>query len=112
MKYFFLILFILTQNSNYELLELNDYKEKIKDGYQIIDVRTQSEFAHGHIPSAINLDFYDSTFVTEINKFSKNEPILIYCHSGNRSQKTGIIMDSLGFNKVYDLKGGYLVWNP
>ena len=111
MKYFFLILFILTQNSNYELLELNDYKEKIKDGYQIIDVRTQSEFAHGHIPNAINLDFYAFNFITEINKLSKNETVLIYCRSGNRSHKTGAIMDSLGFNKIYDLKGGYSIWN-
>ena len=112
MKYFLLISFLIIQTSNYEALELNDYIEKINNGYQIIDVRTQSEFDHGHIPNAINLDFYDLTFVREINKFIKNEPILIYCRSGNRSQKTGIIMDSLGFNKVYDLKGGYLVWNP
>ena len=112
MKYFFLIFFILIQTSNYEILELNDYKEKINNGYKIIDVRTQSEFAHGHIPNAINLDFYDSNFITEINKLSKNEPVLIYCRSGNRSQKTGTIMDSLGFNKIYDLKDGYSIWNP
>ena len=112
MKYFFLILFVIIQTSNYEALELNDYIEKINNGYQIIDVRTQSEFAHGHIPNAVNLDFYNYNFVEEINKLSKIEPILIYCRSGNRSQKTGIIMDSLGFNRVYDLKGGYLVWNP
>ncbi len=111
MKYFFLILFMLIQNSNYEILELNDYKEKIKDGYQIIDVRTQSEFAHGHIPNSINLDFYAFNFIMEINKLSKNEPVLIYCRSGNRSHKTGAIMDSLGFNKIYDLKGGYSIWN-
>ena len=112
MKYFFLILFMLIQTSNYEILELNDYKEKINNGYKIIDVRTQSEFAHGHIPNSINLDFYDSNFITEINKLSKNEPTLIYCHSGNRSQKTAVIMDSLGFNKIYDLKDGYSIWNP
>ena len=112
MKYFFLIFFNIIQTTNYEALELNDYIEKINNGYQIIDVRTQSEFIHGHIPNAINLDFYNYNFVEEINKLSKIEPILIYCRSGNRSQKTGIIMDSLGFNRVYDLKGGYLVWNP
>ena len=112
MKYFFLILFVIIQTSNYEALELNDYIEKINNGYQIIDVRTQSEFAHGHIPNAVNLDFYNHNFIEEINKLNKIEPILIYCRSGNRSQKTGIIMDSLGFNSVYDLKGGYFVWNP
>ena len=112
MKYFFLILFILIQNSNYEILELNDYKEKISNGYQIIDVRTQSEFAHGHIPNAINLDFYAFNFITEINKLSKNEPVLIYCRSANRRHQTGTIMDSLGFNKIYDLKDGYSIWNP
>ena len=73
MKYFFSMFFLIIQTSNYEALELNDYIEKINNGYQIIDVRTQSEFAHGHIPSAINLDFYDSTFVTEINNVEVEE---------------------------------------
>ncbi len=112
MKYFFLILFTIIQSSNYEIIELNDYKKKINKGYQIIDVRTQSEFAHGHIPNATNIDFYNSSFITEINKLSKNKPVLIYCRSGNRSQKVGVIMDSLGFDKIYDLKGGYSIWNP
>ena len=112
MKYFFLILFTIIQSSNYEIIELNDYKKKINKGYQIIDVRTQSEFVHGHIPNATNIDFYNSSFITEINKLSKNKPVLIYCRSGNRSQKAGVIMDSLGFDKIYDLKGGYSIWNP
>ena len=112
MKYFFLIFFTITQSSNYEIIELNDFKEKINKGYQIIDVRTYSEFAHGHIPNSINIDFYNSSFITEINKLNKNKPVLIYCRSGNRSQKAGVIMDSLGFDKIYDLKGGYSIWNP
>ena len=71
MKYFFLIFFVIIQTSNYEALELNDYIEKINNGYQIIDVRTQSEFAHGHIPNAVNLDFYNHNFIEEINKMMK-----------------------------------------
>jgi len=111
MKYILLIFFIIFQNNTYEIIEINDFKRKINKGYKIIDVRTPSEFIHGHIPNAINIDYKDLNFITEINKLRKNKPILIYCRSGNRSHEAGIIMDSLGFKRIYDLKGGYSIWN-
>lgn len=75
----------------------------------ILDVRTQEEFFKGHIDGAQNLDFYDS-FELKISKLNKNRTYLIYCQSGNRSNAAMSAFKQLGFKEVYELDGGYNVW--
>ena len=41
---------------------------------------------------------------------NKDEPVYIFCRSGNRSQKARQIMLEHGFTQVYDLDGGYNAW--
>lgn len=74
----------------------------------VIDVRSQQEFKEGHINGAINIPLYriknDCTnVITDRNKY-----IVVYCTSGIRSQKAQIILNSLGYNNVYNLKCGYI----
>ena len=79
---------------------------------QLVDVRTPSEFNGGHIKNAKNIDFFNQVdFMKKINKLNKEEPVCLYCRSGNRSQKAARKLDSLGFKKIFDLKGGYMNWN-
>ncbi|MFK8163335.1 MAG: rhodanese-like domain-containing protein [Lewinella sp.] len=37
---------------------------------------------------------------------------LVYCAAGGRSGKTCGMLNDAGFEKVYNLKGGYSAWNP
>ncbi len=78
--------------------------------FVIIDVRTPEEFAGGHIENAINIDYYASTFESDINALDKDKEYLIYCRSGNRSGQALDIMEDLGFQEVYDLGGGINAW--
>ena len=78
--------------------------------FVIIDVRTPEEFAGGHIENAINIDYYASTFESDINALDKDKAYLIYCRSGNRSGQALDIMEDLGFQEVYDLGGGINAW--
>ncbi|MBI4283359.1 MAG: rhodanese-like domain-containing protein [Chloroflexi bacterium] len=78
--------------------------------FTIIDVRTPSEFAGGHIADAVNIDYYSATFRSDIDKLDKSKTYLIYCHSGGRSGNTLKIMEELNFNKVYNLLGGIIAW--
>jgi rhodanese-related sulfurtransferase len=48
--------------------------------------------------------------MNRISKLDKEQPFLIYCAAGGRSAKAGALMQSLGFKKVYELKGGYRNW--
>ncbi|MDP5157509.1 MAG: rhodanese-like domain-containing protein [Flaviramulus sp.] len=78
----------------------------------LVDVRTPIEFKSGHIKNAININFFDrEQFITSFNKLDKEAPVYLYCRSGNRSLKAAKRLDSLGFKKIYNLKGGYMNWN-
>ena len=40
----------------------------------------------------------------------KNEEVICYCRSGNRSGQACLILDSLGFTNTWNLAGGMLDW--
>lgn len=88
-----------------------EFKTLLKgENVQVIDVRTKNEFDAGHIDNALNIDFYGENFKTEMLTLDKNNPVLIYCHSGGRSGKAASMLKELKFKEVYDLKGGYSNW--
>jgi rhodanese-related sulfurtransferase len=72
----------------------------------ILDVRTPQEFLSGHMDGAINIDFENKSFVSEIDKLDKNKTYFVYCRSGNRSSQAISIMKTKGLKKIYELKGG------
>ena len=76
----------------------------------ILDVRTVGELNKGHIEDATNIDFYASDFTSKLNLIRKDVPIYVYCRSGGRSSKTTQKMQELGFDKVYNLLGGFGEW--
>jgi rhodanese-related sulfurtransferase len=78
----------------------------------LIDVRTPEEFAQGAIKGAVNINYFDQkVFIKQISTLDKNKPVYLYCRSGNRSMKAARQLESLGFDKVYDLAGGYMAWS-
>lgn len=94
------------------ILDRSTYADAIMQGdVQLVDVRTQKEYSDGHIRNAINIDFYDtSTFKESFGKLEKKKPLYIYCRSGARSLKAARRLVDMGFEKIYDLKGGYMRW--
>ena len=83
---------------------------KTVDDIQIIDVRTIEEHKSGYIEASLNIDFYDSSFIDSLNVLDKSKATVVYCKSGNRSGKSVLIMKSLGFKNVYNLKEGMNGW--
>jgi rhodanese-related sulfurtransferase len=77
---------------------------------QLIDVRTIEEYNSGYIDGALNIDFYKSSFIDSINVLDKSKTTVVYCKSGNRSSKSALMMKSLGFKNVYNLKEGMNGW--
>ena len=75
----------------------------------ILDVRSASEFARGHIQGAILLPDYDIKYSAENILTDTNELILVYCQSGNRSRAATSLLLSMGFVNVYDF-GGINAW--
>ena len=98
--------------TNYKVVSQTEFKTLIKAGKgQLLDVRTPGEFNAGHIKNADNINFTGSDFREKVAKLDREKPVLIYCHSGNRSGKASLILKELGFKEIYDLQGGYSNWN-
>ena len=78
----------------------------------IIDVRTAGEFDLGHMPGAVNMDYFAEGFLEEIENMDKSKDYLIYCRSGRRSIRVCTWMRNGGFDntKVYNLDKGYGDW--
>ncbi len=87
---------------------IQDNKEN--DNFIILDVRTPQEYSSGHLENAVNSDYYSSTFQDSLAALDKDKVYLVYCRSGNRSQKAINIMEELGFNTVYNMLGGIVKW--
>ena len=92
------------------IISESDFVEIQDSDYTLIDVRTQDEFDLGHIDSAINLDFYSETFQNDILSLPKNETIVLYCRTNNRSSKTANILKENGFKEISVLEGGITEW--
>ncbi|MBL7802431.1 MAG: thioredoxin [Saprospiraceae bacterium] len=77
---------------------------------QLLDVRTPEEYAKGHLPKALNIDWYEASFAEQAARLDHNKPVFVYCLSGGRSAEAAARLRSAGFSKVYDLDGGILKW--
>ncbi len=87
-----------------------DYQTKFAASsapYLLIDVRTPDEFATGHIHNAVNIPL--DSIEARLNEIPRTEPVVVYCHSGNRSGKASQILASAGYTQIYDL-GGINAW--
>jgi rhodanese-related sulfurtransferase len=74
----------------------------------LLDVRTPQEFLSGHIDGAINIDFENNSFPSQIDKLDKSKTYFVYCRSGNRSEQAISVMKSKGIKNIYELKGGII----
>lgn len=82
---------------------------KKKKDYIILDVRTPEEYEKGHIPHAINIP-NETIHAEDISKLSdKNQLILVYCRSGNRSRQTAGKLSKLGYANIVEF-GGIIDW--
>ena len=100
----------LLKSPDINIISESDFLEIQDSDYTLIDVRTQDEFDLGHIDSAINLDFYSETFHNDILSLPKNETIVLYCRTNNRSSKTANILKENGFKEISVLEGGITEW--
>ena len=76
-----------------------------ESGYMILDVRTPEEFADKHIPGAINIP-NETIGTDEIPELpDKDQLILVYCRSGNRSKQASEKLAALGYTNIVEFGG-------
>jgi rhodanese-related sulfurtransferase len=82
-----------------------DFKDLIKNGGQIIDVRTKQEFQGGHIKGSVNIPLNELS--SQIGKLKKDKPVITCCASGMRSASAKSTLKSKGFSEVHN-GGGWM----
>jgi rhodanese-related sulfurtransferase len=80
-----------------------------ESGYIIIDARTKSEYDGGHIPGAILIPYGEIADRAEKELPDKDQLILVYCRSGNRSKIAAEELVKLGYTNVKEF-GGINTW--
>lgn len=76
----------------------------------VVDVRTKEEFSEGHIPSAININYYSQELDFLLSNLPHDKTIICYCSHGLRSKNVVMKLKSRGYNKVLNLRGGLSEW--
>jgi rhodanese-related sulfurtransferase/glyoxylase-like metal-dependent hydrolase (beta-lactamase superfamily II) len=75
---------------------------------QLIDVRGPGETASGILPGAREIPL--ATVTRLLAGLKQEDPVVVYCASGYRSQVAASLLRSTGFRDVSDLLGGYGAW--
>lgn len=95
----------------YKTITASEFKIINNEEITVIDVRNKNELLSGMIPESIHISLLNSTFKSKINKLDRSKTYIAYCKSGIRSARACQIMKKLGFEDVYNLKGGIQAWN-
>jgi sulfur-carrier protein adenylyltransferase/sulfurtransferase len=90
------------------VVELKSMMDEQKD-FQLIDVREPYEAEVSSIGGEL---IPMGEIPSNLEKISKDKPVIIHCKSGGRSGNIVNFLESqFGFNNLYNLKGGILAWS-
>lgn len=109
-----LLLFLLAgctasneQENSYRQISMDEAVTMMEEesGYIILDVRTPEEFRERHIPNAINIpnETIGSEDIQELP--DRDQLILVYCRSGNRSKQASGKLAELGYTNIVEIGG-------
>lgn len=84
-----------------KVLGLDSDREIIEDSAYIVDVRSKAEYALGHIKSAVNIPL--EIIEDRVEELKRQNQIILYCRSGNRSGYAKKILNTAGISKVIDV---------
>ena len=92
--------------ANIKQITYDELLERVRLGAILLDVRTKQEFMEGHLNGAIVIPYYEISKRIETIVSKKEQQIIVYCKNGGRGVTAVQILNDLGYNNVYNLKGG------
>jgi rhodanese-related sulfurtransferase len=82
----------------------------MNQGAVLVDVRSQAEFASGHILDARHVPQDEVAKAADTLKRFKEKVVVVCCESGMRSGAAARVLQAQGFTKVVNLRGGLQAW--
>jgi len=106
---------LAAQSGGFKVITLDEARSFVAGGGRIIDARTKTHFEEGHIPGALNLDYYElqKEMDSVLPLLSKDEEIMVYCEGVNceASELLSKELYAMGFTKLLVFKGGFEEWS-
>lgn len=81
-----------------------------RDDAVVIDVREPNEYREGHLANAELIPLGELNQKLDKLAKHKDQPVVVYCRSGNRSARACRMLAKHGFEDLYNLAGGILAW--
>ncbi|MCK5355925.1 MAG: rhodanese [Methyloprofundus sp.] len=78
------------------------------DAFFLLDVREPFEFQIAAINNSVLIPMNQIT--GRIQELTKDQPIVVICHHGMRSDNVAYYLDQQGFSQIYNLTGGIHAW--
>ncbi|MEZ5427009.1 MAG: rhodanese-like domain-containing protein [Pyrinomonadaceae bacterium] len=91
-----------------EQILVENVKELLSSGIQLVDVRRVAEHANGHAPGTVNIPL--NILSREIDGLDPDKPTYVICQSGYRSSVGTSILENAGFKTVFNVAGGTKAW--
>jgi len=95
-----------------QAITVEELKARLDAGesLHLLDVREPSEHAEFNIGGVLLPLGKIQVMETDDIDNLKDEEVIVYCRSGNRSGRASLILETAGFSNVKNLTGGMLAW--
>ena len=79
--------------------------EALEGGATVVDVRTDEEYASGHVAGALHANVLGDQFEQRMAALDRDAPVYLYCASGVRSGRAARVLEGMGFQRVVNAGG-------
>lgn len=94
--------------AGYTDLDAPKVAELAAQGAQLIDVRTDAEFAQGAIEGAVHMPLH--LLPLRVGEIARDKPVVFYCRTGARSAQACMWLAGQGYTNLSNLAGGIMAW--
>ena len=91
-----------------EQVSVDQVRDLVENGIQLVDVRRVAEYANGHASKAINVPL--DKLPNEIERLDPSKPTYVICQSGYRSSLGTSVLENAGFEQIFNVAGGTSAW--
>jgi len=89
-------------------VSVRDMAAALEAGALVLDVREPWEYGEGHVAGTVLVPLM--TVAERADEFPKDQPIYVFCRSGNRSLVAAESLAAAGFTDVRNVDGGIIAW--